>query len=145
LSDAPPPGYEPWHQPSPFITHIGPLWRCERDGALVTAFRVLPHHANRRGWMHGGAVLAVVDVALGRAGEHATGRTVGLVTVSITHDYLGAARLGDWIEIVCDSVRVGRSLAHMSCSLRRGDEVIGRARGIYQVRPPVAPTEEEGD
>jgi acyl-coenzyme A thioesterase PaaI-like protein len=49
-----------------------------------------------------------------------------LLTTSITYDFIGVARRGQWIEAQADFKRVGREIAFANCYIRSG---VGRSDG----------------
>ncbi len=83
---------------------------------------------------HGGLVVTLADVALGKTGEWLSQPPVSLLTASLTVDFYSAARLGDFLEAHTDVVRVGRRIAFGNCYVRVGDMTIARASGIFNVR-----------
>src|ERR671920_246886 len=84
--------------PGPFLEHVGPVLA---DGDVI-ALRIAPQHLNRSGAAQGGLLATLVDFALGRA-IHATAESRA-VTVSLTTDYLGAAKEGDLVEARLDAL-----------------------------------------
>ena len=129
-----PDGFVPYREPSPFLDRVGPLYEHD-DGA--TGFRlgllVLEHHCNRRGSAHGGLLVTLADIALGKTGERRSDPPASLLTTSLVYDFIGAVRRGEWIEARCDFSRVGRELAFANCYLTSGAKVIGRASGVFKV------------
>src|SRR4029079_5588109 len=86
------------------------------DGDVV-ALRIEARHLNRSGMAQGGLLATVVDFALGRAirASAADGRRAA--PVSLTTDFLGAAREGDFVEARTEVERLGGTLAFADCSL----------------------------
>jgi acyl-coenzyme A thioesterase PaaI-like protein len=56
-----------------------------------------------------------------------------IATVSLSVDFAGTARKGDWVEVHVDVQRVGGTLAYASAYLHLGDERIGRASGVFRI------------
>jgi hypothetical protein len=52
--------------------------------------------------IHGGILASVADVAVGYAMAFASSPPTGLVTASMTLDFAGTARIGDWMEAAVD-------------------------------------------
>jgi uncharacterized protein (TIGR00369 family) len=132
--EPPPAGFEPYAEPSGFLERIGPLLQRRTDAGVVFGIRIADHHCNRRGLAHGGLVVTLADVALGKAGEWFSQPPVSLLTASLTVDFYGAARRGDWLEAKTDVIRVGRQVAFGNCYLRVADKLVARASGIFNVR-----------
>ena len=55
-----------------------------------------------------------------------------LVTTSLTIDYLGATRLGDWIEAAANFLRIGHDIAFVNCNISCGERRLARASGMYK-------------
>jgi len=58
---------------------------------------------------------------------------VPIVTASLTIDYVGAAKLGEWIEIETDVQKVGRKMAFANCYFIVNSQRIARASGVFTV------------
>ena len=71
-----------------------------------------------------------LGVNLARAGM----ATEGLVTVSLTLDYLGSARLGQWLEFDTDFVKLGRSICFAEATVRADGVPVARARATFKLR-----------
>src|SRR5215475_420435 len=133
MSDLQPPaGFEPLFRTSPFLDHLGPFFmRKQEDGSFVVGLRILPHHANGRGAAHGGLLMTLCDIALGYRTTSSTTPRPLLTTASITTDFAGAARVGDWIEARVDVHKVGARLAFANCYILRNGERITHASGVF--------------
>jgi len=127
-----PDGFVPYSEPSPFLDRIGPLYQKSAP-ALVLGLLVLEHHCNRRGLAHGGLLVTLADVALGKTAARQSDPPLALLTASLAYDFIGVARRGEWIQAQCDFNRVGRELAFANCYLTHGAKVIGRASGVFKV------------
>jgi acyl-coenzyme A thioesterase 13 len=51
--------------------------------------------------------------------------------VSLTIDYAGSARVGDWVEARAEVQRVGSRLGFANCYLLTGEQRIVRASAIF--------------
>ncbi|MEL7112637.1 MAG: PaaI family thioesterase, partial [Pseudomonadota bacterium] len=69
-------------------------------------------------------------VALGNAGRDA-GK--GLVTVSLGTDYLGSAKLGEWLEIDPEPVKVGGSICFARAIIRGNDRPVAMANATFKI------------
>ena len=56
-----------------------------------------------------------------------------MVTASLTIDYAGSAKLGDWIEVTTDIQKVGKRMAFANCYFSVGEKRIVRASGVFGV------------
>jgi acyl-coenzyme A thioesterase 13 len=130
-----PEGFAPYSQPSPFLDRIGPIYERRSADSVVFGLLVLAHHCNRRGIAHGGLLVTLADVALGKTAEWLNDPPVRLLTTSIAYDFMGNGKLGDWIEARTDFYRVGREVAFANCYFRSNGRAIGRANGQFKVVP----------
>ena len=79
------------------------------------------------------ATVSDADIALGYSALVAENEPPPLITASLTIDYAGAARLGDWIEIHSDIQKVGRTMAFANCYFLVDDKRIARASAVFSV------------
>src|SRR5687768_8958257 len=94
-----PDGFEPLVPGGQWLSHAGPLFqRPGPAGGVIIALRVGPHHANMRGIAHGGMLVTLADSALGRNIHLTRQPPAPLVSVNLSTDFLGAAKVGDWLE-----------------------------------------------
>ena len=56
-----------------------------------------------------------------------------MVTASLTIDYAGSAKLGDWVEIEVDVQKVGRSMAFANSYFYVESKRIARASAVFNV------------
>jgi uncharacterized protein (TIGR00369 family) len=132
-----PEGFVPHSRKSPLTDPWEPLYARSAPDRLVLGVRVRPEHCNSRNMPHGGFLAALVDNAMGlslgvnlaNAGHSAN----GLVTVSLTLDYLGSAKLGQWLELDTDFVKLGRSICFAEATVRADGAPIARARATFKV------------
>jgi len=128
----PPAGFEPLFRTSPFLDTVGPFfYRKEADGGFVVGLRVLPKHANARGGAHGGLLLTLIDVALGYRAAFSQDPPAALTTASVTADFAGAPKLGDWVEAHVDVQKVGSRLAFANAFLMVNGERLVRASAVF--------------
>jgi uncharacterized protein (TIGR00369 family) len=132
LDAAPPPGFEPLFRSSPFLDHLGPFFmRRSEDGTFVVGLRVLPCHANGRGAAHGGLMMTLCDIALGYRTTTSTTPQPLLTTASVTADFAGGAKVGDWIEAHVDVHKVGARLAFANCYIVCDGRRIVHASAVF--------------
>ena len=129
-----PAGFEPLFRSSPFLERTGPFYCKARGAALQIGLRVLEHHLNARGAVHGGLLMTMADIALGYAMATSVDPPVAAVTSSLTTDFAGSAKLGDWLESTVDIQKVGRTLAFANVYLSVGEQRIVRASGVFAVQ-----------
>jgi uncharacterized protein (TIGR00369 family) len=133
VSAAIPAEFGPILRSSPFLDSIGPLYSKGRGAALVVGLRVEEKHTNARGTLHGGVLAAIADVALGYSIATSTDPPTRMVTASLSVDFAGAAKPGDWIETSVDIQKLGSRLAFANAYFHVGEERIARASAVFQV------------
>lgn len=132
----PQPGWEEYRLKG-FGDLIGPFY-CRRDestGGLVSAFRALPKHANLQGIVHGGMLMSFADHIIGSYIFEALGSKPA-ATVSLTSDFLMAAKIGDWVEGRPEITKKGSSLVFARAVLTVAGETILSAASVWKVRVP---------
>ena len=136
----PPEGFKPLFRSSPFLDHNGPFFfRESADGTFVIGLRIQPKHANGRGIAHGGLLMTMCDISLGYRTTRSQTPSPMLTTASVTTDFAGSAKIGDWVEAHVDVQKVGGRLAFANCYLVCNGERIVHASAVFARsgdRPP---------
>jgi acyl-coenzyme A thioesterase 13 len=128
-----PAGFTPLFRSSPFLDLLGPIYNQRTDSGLVIGLRAEEKHCNARGVVHGGVLSSLADVALGYNSAFAQEPPTPIVTTSLTIDYAGTAKRGDWITIESDVQKVGKSLAFANCYFVVESLRIARASAVFSV------------
>lgn len=128
-----PAGYEPIFRSSPFLDLVGPLYYRKAGQGFVMALRAEAKHCNLRETVHGGVLSTLADIALGYNTALTGPEPIPMVTASLSLDFAGSARLGDWIEVEAEVLKRGKSLAFANCYFFVGEERIARASGIFKI------------
>ncbi|PWR22310.1 PaaI family thioesterase [Zavarzinia compransoris] len=131
--DDPPPDYRLHTRESPVTAPWAPIYTRAVAGAPSLALRVRAAHANGRGLLHGGVLSTLADNAMGLAVAAAERGLTGLVTVSLSLDFIGAVRLGQWLEVVPVLVRATRGLAFTEARATADGEACARASAVFRV------------
>ena len=114
-----------------FVHHVGPLWfRDVPDAPQWIGFRAATHHKNLNGVVQGGMLMTLADRGMGRIARKAHGGPVA--TVSFGYDFLGAARLGRFVELHPRVVKETGGLVFMEGEVIADGELIGRAHGVWK-------------
>jgi uncharacterized protein (TIGR00369 family) len=128
----PPAGFEPLFRTSPFLDTVGPLFhRKEADGSLVVGLRILSKHANARGAAHGGLLLTLLDIAMGYHTAFSQQPPLSLTTASLSADFLGATKIGDWVEAHVEIQKLGGRLAFANAFLVVNGQRIVRGSAVF--------------
>jgi acyl-coenzyme A thioesterase PaaI-like protein len=136
MSEAPA-GFEPFTRPSPLMDPWRPIYaRAEADRWVLGVFLREPH-TNSRATAHGGLIAAMADQAMGVScsvklkGEGVS--VANLWTTSLTIEYLGAAKIGQWIAFDTTFARTGKTICYAECDVTADGETIARGRASFRV------------
>ncbi len=127
-----PEGFEPIFRSSPFLELLGPIYNKSEKGIII-GLQVEEKHCNARGLVHGGVFSSLADIALGYNAAFSGDVPIPMVTASLTIDYAGSAKLGDWIEIETDVQKVGGKMAFANCYFIVNSKRIARASGVFTI------------
>lgn len=139
----PPEGFRPLRANSQFLNINGPIFVRRDERGLLFGFRVDERHCNPLGVCHGGWLATFADIVLPLGAREAAASGDGmLMTVSMSLDYFGPARLGEWVEGRGEMLRRTTRLVFTQGILRTGGEPILRASGVFRIGPvpPVTTT-----
>ena len=130
-----PAGFDPAGFSPGFLDHGGPYYLGPAlAGVRVVGLAICPHHINYQDAAHGGVISTFADVALSHAVHDAERPRLAPATVTLTVNYLAAARLGDWLEARVRIDRLGGRTAYCSGAIWRGDEQIATMSGVFAIR-----------
>lgn len=110
------------------------MFEAAADPAVVR-LHVGTRHTNARGFLHAGVLVALADIVMGHTAHRAGPPEIGLVTVSLTSEFPGTARSGDWIEGRATVTRRGRQLAFTRCEFTAGPRLVLAASGVFAAVP----------
>jgi acyl-coenzyme A thioesterase 13 len=127
-----PAGFAPLFRSSPFLDALGPFYSRGTGQGLVIGLRIVTKHVNARGFAHGGVLSTVADIALGYALESAA-EAASMVTASLSLDFAGSAKVGDWLESTVDIQKIGARLAYANAYLCVSERRIVRASAVFLV------------
>jgi len=117
-------------RPNPFNDMVGPFYARRHGKEVSLGLRIEERHTNSRGICHGGLLATMADLALGYSAL-ATGGHSSFVTVSLTLDFAGSAKPGDWVQSEVDVQKTGARLAFANGYLVAGGVRIVRASAIF--------------
>lgn len=128
-----PEGFVAWNRTSPFLDGaVGTLY--VDWGRMVFGVAAEDRHTNTRGYVHGGLLTTLADIALGHTAGHSVDPRPTMWTLSLSVDFVATARPGDWLEASADVVKVGGTAAFARCLVSVGDRTVLRASGVFAVR-----------
>lgn len=131
---SPLPPNDSWHpvEDQGFIQHVGPIFYRENgDDPQWIGFRAVDYHRNLNGVVQGGMLMTLSDRGLGRIARQRHGGQP-VATINFSYDFIGAARIGRFIEIHPKVVRETGSMVFMEGTVLADGELIGRAHGIWK-------------
>lgn len=133
-----PEGFERHFRRSGLTDPWEPLFSRKDDKSLQMGVFLSQAHCNSRGLVHGGLIAALADNAMGLTCAQSlmqSGRSVenGLVTVSLSTDYLGAGKLGEWLQISPEATKVGGSICFTRAQVTSADVLIATAHATFKI------------
>ena len=129
-----PEGFQPHTRKSCFTDPWEPIFHRPHDNGVSLGLHAGDAHANSRGFVHGGLLSALCDNAMGLSCVPHLGDIKGLVTDNRNLDFLGSARVGQWLEFRAEVTRTGRSLSFASATVLADGEPCARATGVFKVQ-----------
>ena len=133
-----PDGFREQTRTSPLTTPWAPLYRRSLPRAVHLGVLLQEKHCNSRGLVHGGFIAALADNSMGYTcgkAMEADGRPVtGLVTISLGVDYLGAAKLGQWMTWEPQLLKATRTIAFVEALVRADGEAVARANASFKIK-----------
>ena len=127
--------FVPYARTSRYLDLIGPLYQ-HRDDASLVGLRTDERHINSRGAVHAGVLVAIADTVMGHSAERAVTTGARVVTASLTTNFIGGARGGEWIRGQATVWRCGRRFAFTSCAFHVDDRLILTASGMFALTEP---------
>ncbi len=128
----PPPGYA-YVPRAPFVNHVGPILQSVENapGTMRLALRVDDIHANTMGYMHGGMIATLVDSCMARALHSVLQRRT--LTLKMGLEYLGAVKLGEFVEVCGRLVSWDEQVAQTEAVLQVGDSIRAKGTGLFRL------------
>jgi len=132
-----PNGFRPVRIAGQFVVHNGPLFaRIEGDHRVQLGFRVEPRHTNSMGVCHGGMLATFADMLVPCAAMYRPGlERRFLPTISLQVDYMGAAKVGDWVQGEGEILRSTRNMLFGQALVTSNGEPVLRVSGVFKQGP----------
>lgn len=130
-----PEGFQPHFRRSPLTDPWEPLYSKRTDQAVVIGLRLAKPHTNGRGLVHGGLIAALADNAMGYSCAQRMGGAASLVTIGLAVDFIGSAKMGQWLAVESDVIRTGSTICFAQSLIKADDAVIARANATFRVVP----------
>jgi uncharacterized protein (TIGR00369 family) len=129
-----PDGFERHFRQSPLTAPWEPIYSKRTEDAVIIALRLAEPHTNSRGLVHGGLITSLADNAMGLScGARLEGGGSRLLTVSLSIDFIGSAKVGQWLAVETDVIKLGSNLCFAQCFVTADGARIARANGTFSV------------
>jgi len=122
----------PYKSTDAILGRLGQMWRDTKHANLVLRMQVSREQLNPLGLLHGGVMLAAMDVLLVDAAQLADTQHRAFITVSMSVEFMHAACIGDWLEYRPQVEKIGGSLAFMTGRILRDDISITRVSAVLK-------------
>ncbi|MFC4295601.1 PaaI family thioesterase [Novosphingobium tardum] len=130
---AAPPGFKSAGFSPGFLDRGGPYFLGKGLEGTIVGMRVEEGHLNYQDVAHGGVLTTLADVALSFVLFASEKPPLPVATATLTVNFLGGARLGDWLEAEARIDRIGKRLGYASGTIRCGDTVVATMSGVFSI------------
>lgn len=131
-----PDGFTPHTRKSPLTEPWEPIYAMVTADAHILGIHVRAAHTNSRGLVHGGLISALADNAMGLSCGLRLREGQRLLTVSLSIDFLGQAKLGQWLTVETNFVKPGGTLCVAQSFIKADGAIIARANASFRVVEP---------
>ncbi len=128
-----PEGFEPSGFKGRYLNEVGPYYVKSDGTGLIVGLWIAETHINYVDIAHGGVMTTLADVALSLQVNRSEDPPLPVTTVSLNTNFLGAARLGDWLEAHAQIDRMGKRLAYTSGKIIAGSKTIMTMTGVFNI------------
>jgi acyl-coenzyme A thioesterase 13 len=126
-----PEGFGPIFRTSPLLDTLGAFYSQGMGAELQVGAYVQAHVLNNRNTVHAAFLRPWQMWLLGYATATSQEPPAMLVTASLTIDFAGSAKEGDWIESIVDIQKVGKSMAYANVYSSVNEKRIVRASAVF--------------
>ena len=78
------------------------------------------------------SALSMADKAMGHSCSRKLGGTASLVTISLSVDYIGGARIGQWLAVDSEVLKTGSTICFVQCAVTADNDIIARANATFR-------------
>jgi uncharacterized protein (TIGR00369 family) len=127
----PPAGFELMRKGLGFIDALAPLYRKDSTEESVFGIVVAAQHANSMGICHGGVLMTLADIVAATGVNLARGEKAGSPTINLSMDFIAAAKEGEWLEGIAQTVNLRRRFGFCSGELRTPRRTVATFSGTF--------------
>ncbi len=128
-----PEGFKPAQFKGKYLGHVGPYFTKRTEDTILVGLRIMDHHINYVDIAHGGVLTTLADVALSFQVYLSKTPNPAVTTVNLSTNFLGPAKLGDWLEADGYIDRLGKRLAYVHGSIRSGERILMTSTGVFNI------------
>jgi uncharacterized protein (TIGR00369 family) len=128
-----PDGFTRHDRPSPLTEPWEPIYAKRTERAVIIGLYLALPHTNSRGLAHGGLISSLADNAMGASCGHVLGGGTRLLTASLTVDFIGSAKIGQWLQVEPHVIKTGRTLCFAQCLVTADGIPCSRASATFSV------------
>jgi len=132
LDSSVPEGFARHPRRSPLTEPWEPIYFKATPEAYILGLRLAQAHTNSRGLIHGGLIAALADNAMGLSCG-VKGGISGIVTINLSVDYLGSAKIGQWLAFETTFTKVGGSICFAQCFVTADGAPCARANATFKI------------
>jgi uncharacterized protein (TIGR00369 family) len=138
VEDGPWKGWKAWHArpEGRFVDGLGDVFYRDADGGILAAIETGRRHANGLGFLHGGFLMAFVDVTMFATIRHLLATQAG-VTLQCSTDFMGPGAIGKVLEGQGHIVRETGKLVWVAGTLTQdnGQHLVCQWHGLLRKVP----------
>jgi uncharacterized protein (TIGR00369 family) len=128
-----PEGFSRHSRSSPLTAPWEPIYAKHTADAVIIALRLAEPHTNSRGLAHGGLITSLADNAMGLSCGHKLGDATRLVTTNLSIDFIGPAKVGQWLQVETEVIKTGGTLCFAQCLVTADGVAFARASATFSV------------
>ena len=130
-----PNGFARHFRHSPVTDPREPIYSKQADQKIMLGLRVRESHTNARGLAHGGLISALADNAMGLSCASQFVTPHSLLTVNLSIDFLGVAKIGDWLEFDTVFTKIGSTLCFAQAYITANSVTCAKASATFRAMP----------
>jgi acyl-coenzyme A thioesterase PaaI-like protein len=134
-----PEDFAPHFRKSPVTAAWEPLYSRKNERSIDIGLLIAAAHCNSRGFVHGGVVAALADNAMGLSWHQARLASSapadvggGLVTVTLSVDFIASGQVGQWLQITPRVLRETGGTGFVDALVTADGRLIARSNAVFR-------------